>query len=314
MPPARPGPPTFPCLPDRQDRTAPGRPPPPAPLLHGRRRPSLPIHSTSHPGGTWGRARVVGGPGRRRRLAGMTTERAGLGRWAPRAFFACHLVLGLLLFRDYGLSFDEPCQRYGCGVVNRRFLVHGRCRDLLDGSEKYHGPAFELVLIFAEKALGLTDLQRVYWMRHLLTFLVFHGACVVFYRVLRRRHRGRGVALLGAAFLVLTPRLFAESFYNCKDVVFLSANVFGLATLLRWQRAPTLANAAGHAVASAFLVAVRIPGVLVPALTLLAALAGAWRDRREGRPAARLRTLAAYFVLLAACTVLFWPVLMNGPV
>src|SRR5205807_240421 len=108
----------------------------------------------------WEPARHAGWPARAPRgterapeAGGMATDqragRGGLGRWAPRAFFACHLLLGLVLVRDYGLSFDEPCQRWGCGVVNRRFLVHGDRRGLLRCSEKYHGPAFELVLVFA---------------------------------------------------------------------------------------------------------------------------------------------------------------------
>src|SRR5262245_41619210 len=187
----------------------------------------------------------------------MTTDgqvaRTGLGRGAVAALLACHLLLGLVLFRDYGLSWDEPCQRYGNGIPNRRFLAHGDRRRLLHSAERYHGPAFELVLAFAEKALGLRDLRAIFWMRHLLTFLVFHAAVVAFYRVLRRRHASRAAGLLGAAFLVLSPRLFAESFYNCKDAVFLSAYVFALATLLRWRRAPTWGNTALHGVASALL-------------------------------------------------------------
>jgi hypothetical protein len=243
------------------------------------------------------------------------SDRTDLSRRATALLLSCHLLLGLLIFRDYGLSWDEPFQRHGCGIVNRRFLVHGDRRGLLEGTEKYHGPAFEMVLIFAEKAFRVTDPLRVYQMRHLLTFLVFHAAVVVFYRVVRRRHGSRAIGLLGAAFLVLSPRLFAESFYNSKDMVFLSAYVFALATLLRWRRQSTWASAGLHALASAFLIAVRIPGILVPALTVLVALVEVWTAWRQQRPATiRLRTLGLYFGLLVACTILFWPVLMLGPV
>jgi hypothetical protein len=241
--------------------------------------------------------------------------RTALGRRLAALLLSAHLVLGLFLVGDYGLSFDEPCQRWGCGVVNRRFLIRGCRNGLLRSSEKYHGPAFELVLIFAERSLALTDLRQVYRLRHLLTFLVFHGAVVVFYRVLRRRHASRALGLAGAAFLVLSPRLFAESFYNCKDMVFLSAYVFSLATLLRWRRGSTWTNAGLHGVASAFVIAVRVPGVVVPALTVLLALAERWTAWRRRRPAeVRLRTLSVYFAVLAGCTMLFWPVLLDGPV
>jgi hypothetical protein len=242
-------------------------------------------------------------------------ERADLTRRTAALLLSCHLLVGLLIFPDYGLSWDEPCQRDGCGQVNRRFLVYGERRALEEGTEKYHGPAFELVLIFAEKALALRNPLRIYQLRHLLTFLVFHAAVVVFYRVLHRRYGSRAIGLLGAVFLVLSPRLFAESFYNCKDAVFLSAYIFALAALLRWRRRPTWRTAVLHGVASAFVIGVRIPGILVPALTLLVALAEVWTAWRQHRPAAiRFGTLTVYAGVLCVCTVLFWPILMLGPV
>jgi hypothetical protein len=229
-------------------------------------------------------------------------------------FFAAVLGIGLVVYRDYGLSWDEDCTRVDNGLANYRYLVHGDRCALCHSPEKYHGPAFELLLIFLEKGLGLQDTRPIFFMRHLVTFLLFFTAVLVFYRLLRRRFDSRLVGLAGAAFLVCSPRIFADAFYNPKDLPFLCCYVFSLATLVAWRRQPGAARAALHALSCAVLIDIRILGLLVPLLTLLLAAVDGWHARRAGTPA-RLRPgpLLLYGLLLVGLTVLFWPLLWHHP-
>ena len=41
---------------------------------------------------------------------------------------------------------------------------------------------------------------------------------LVIYKIIKNRYNSYFTALLGAAFLVASPRIFAESFYNSKDI------------------------------------------------------------------------------------------------
>jgi hypothetical protein len=228
--------------------------------------------------------------------------------------FAALLLTGLLVYRDYGYSWDEETSRWWNGRPNYTLLAHGK-RSLLDATgEKYHGPAFEIVLYTLERRLHLRDTRPVYFMRHLLTFLLFFAAVVVFYRVLRRRFHSRLVGLAGTAVLVLSPRIFADAFYNSKDLALLSAYVFSLATLGRFLRRPAGGSAALHALACAFLIDIRILGAVVPVITL-ALLPACWWARRRQVDTTPLawKPLVGFALLTGLFVTLFWPILWRNP-
>jgi hypothetical protein len=236
-------------------------------------------------------------------------------RWLVALAFAGLLSLGLVLYRDYGISWDEESARLSRGLPNFVYLTEGD-GDLLERSRgKHHGPAFEIALFFLERTLGLEDSQAIYFTRHLATFLVFFAAVAVFYRVLRRRFHSRWIGLAGAALLVLSPRIFADAFYNNKDVAFLSAYIFSLATLGRFLRRPTMRRAALHALACGFLIAIRVPGVVVPVITAVLVPASWLARRRHGEvPRRSWLSLAWLCGLSMLFTTLFWPALWTNPV
>src|SRR5436190_23488114 len=95
-------------------------------------------------------------------------------------FFVVYLVLGSAIYADYGFSFDELTSHIN-GECNYDYLINGNKEILQASSEKHHGPAFEITLLFLEKYLKLKDARDVYLMRHLVTFLLFYAAVFVFY-------------------------------------------------------------------------------------------------------------------------------------
>jgi hypothetical protein len=227
-------------------------------------------------------------------------------------FFIALLVIGLASFRDYGISWDEPLQRkYGQHLYD--FVTKGDLR-MIEGPMKYYGPAFEMCLFFLQKALGLEDTRSIYFMRHLMTFLVFLLGVFFFYRLCRLIFRSWKVGLLGAAMLVLSPRIFAESFYNPKDMPFLALFVISIYTLVRYLDAKTIRWAVTHAIACAVLVDIRIVGLLVPLFTagfVAADVAGA--GRRGAHVVRQVLGFGVFGGVLAAAVVLMWPTLWQRP-
>jgi hypothetical protein len=238
----------------------------------------------------------------------------GAGKAAAALFFAGLLVLGLRVHRDYGLSWDEETSRLDNGYLNYDYIRTGNPGPLLKGNEKYHGPAFEILLVVLEKLVNYGDIRKIHFLRHLANFLLFYAAVYAFYRILRGRFRGRGPALCGAAFLVLSPRIFADAFYNSKDLAFLSCYVLALYTLLRFHRRMTYGRAAAHALACGFLIDVRVLGVVLPFVSFTAAAVDWVADRPARGRRVRPLCVLVYAALLAGVTVLFWPVLWLGPV
>ena len=244
-------------------------------------------------------------------------------RWLPGVFFGLLVLLGVALHRDYGVGWDEQLDRL-TGIVNakyvalrlapelaRRQATFNEIPDLHDYADVDHGVLFQLPLVVLEKVVGADDSRDVYFLRHLLTWLICVAGTYALYRVARRYLGGVGWGLVVAAALVLSPRFFAESFYNYKDLVFVGFFTLGIGTLRRWLRRPTWPRAALHALACAAAIDVRTMGVLLVALTVGFAGLEAWL-----RPALRRRLaggLLLFVPVLAAATVLGWPYLWENP-
>lgn len=195
------------------------------------------------------------------------------------ALVAALALLGLWLVTDYGLSWDEPQQRLiGQVAFNHvsQTLFPGWIAPFPDVQPLHHfrdrdyGVVFELPTVVLERLFRLTDTREIYFMRHYLTFLVFLAGVMAMYRLGRMHCNSAMAGLLAASMLLLSPRFFAEAFYNSKDVVFMALFAIAMATLFRLLREPTVRNALIHALASALAVDVRIMGLLLAATTLLA--------------------------------------------
>ena len=247
-------------------------------------------------------------------LHGARAVRAGRGGIATAGAFAALLVTGAVVLDDFGVAMDETIQRQ-IGVVNYLYLSQGATRLFdRDFPERHYGPLFETLLVLVEKQLGLSDSRAVFLMRHGATFLLFCVAMTFFYRLCLRHFASGKLALLAAACLVSSPRIFADAFYNSKDLAFLSVFVVAAYTLVRFLDEGTAQWAFRHALASAVLIDIRVVGLVVPALTLLFAAGDLLFVRDDARPARRrVALLAAYGGPLAVLTVALFPFLWPSP-
>jgi hypothetical protein len=233
------------------------------------------------------------------------------------AFFSLFFIISITVLKDYGLSWDEKTQWKANGEIAVAYMINpGQNREmLLRSTEKYHGPAFEIVLVVCEKILHLKDTRAVYLMRHVLTFLTFFVAVICFYFLCKRCLKNWKLALIGCIFLVLSPRIFADSFYNSKDLPFLSFFIFGMYFLLLFHEQPTYKNAIIYGIVSAFAIDIRIMGILLPVTSLFFfvtdVLYAFLYNKKE-------RLYVKQFILFNVCLVLFiiafWPVLWEGPI
>lgn len=228
-------------------------------------------------------------------------------------FFAVYLFVGISIFKDYGISWDEPCQR-NSGIMAARY-VGFRDQGLLTYEFRYYGTAFEMLLVASEKILNLTkDPRATYFMRHLITFLLFYTGVLFFYRLCKYRFRSWKMGLLGCLFLILSPRIFAHSFYNSKDIAFLAMFIISVYTLLKYLDKKTLFTAAIHALTCALLIDIRILGIIIPFFTIIFLITDLLIIKTKKR---EFKTIIASFLtytfLLIFFTVLFWPILWTNP-
>ncbi|HEX8327912.1 MAG TPA: hypothetical protein VF629_10250 [Hymenobacter sp.] len=238
-------------------------------------------------------------------------------------FFGGLLLLGLLLTRDYGMAWDEPAEREA-GYISLRYVAQRLAPQVLEAGhlahlpelrtyrDADHGVAFQLPLAVMEAAFARHDIQAAYWLRHFLTFSTFLLGTWAVYRLGRERFGSWRWGLVGAAMLVLSPRIFAEAFYNYKDLVFMNLFALGGLTLTRLLQRPTAGRAMVHALVTALASDVRIMGVLLPILTVGFGALEMWA--RPARRRVLARTVAVYVAATGPLVVLFWPYLWEAPV
>ncbi|TGE05618.1 ArnT family glycosyltransferase [Hymenobacter fodinae] len=247
-----------------------------------------------------------------------------LRRWMVGGFFGLLVLLGLGLYRNYGVGWDEQIDRLN-GIINAKYVAMQLAPELakrqptfaaipnLYGSQDTdHGVFYQLPLVVLEKVARVEDSRDVYFLRHLVVWLTCVAGTWVVYRLGAWRFGSWRWGLLTAVLLVLSPRMFAESFYNYKDPVFMGFFALGIYTLVRWLRKPTWQRALSHALATGAAIDVRTMGVLLVPLTLGFAVVELWQRPDVRRPL--LLSGLLYLPLTAAVVVLGWPYLWENPV
>ena len=245
----------------------------------------------------------------------MTNSIGGWARFHRLALIACALFLiaGLAIVDDYGVSVDTESLRF-IAISTLDYVLRddpGRLRVAID---RFHGAAFELpLLLLTERVLGLEDPRHVYLARHVLTHLWFLIGGFCCYLLAFRLSGDRLAALLVMLLFLLSPRLYAHSFFNSKDPVFASAFVMALLVASRAFDKDSLGAYRWCGAAAGLLVNLRIMGVVLFAAVLVFR---AWAWFRAGDGAARRRVLATIGVfVLWGVVVLFisLPYLWRDP-
>jgi hypothetical protein len=119
--------------------------------------------------------------------------------------------------------------------------------------------------------------------------------------------------------LAASPRIFADAFYNSKDIPFLVASIAAILTLvwlsdsLRKTRhwGVVCALTILHCIASGILISTRVAGIYILPLTIFLLAGGILRSPESLKR--RLLVLFGSLVSTAGLTVLFWPILWHNP-
>ncbi|VVB76515.1 Uncharacterised protein [Candidatus Tiddalikarchaeum anstoanum] len=229
------------------------------------------------------------------------------------AFWIIFLFVGLFVFRDYGMGFDDSVQRdYGLTVYN--YVFHAD-NSLLSYQNKDYGPVYEVFLVIIEKLLGLTSSQSIYAMRHLVIFLTFYTSTYFFYLLCRKYFKNWKISLLAVLILILSPRIFADAFYNSKDSVFLSFFIISVYSMFRFLDDKSVFNLGLHAITSALLVDIRVLGLIIPAITIIFLLSDCFNlsNKKLFITKHELSKPVFYFTLTSILIILFWPTLWSSP-
>lgn len=188
-----------------------------------------------------------------------------------------YALIGLWFVQDYGMSYDDQHNRE-FGLATYDFIkakIMGQtyvCANEYCVMSRYHGlihgPVIELLLVILEKAYRLTDLHTIYQMRHSVTWLIFCIGLGFMYLLCTALTKSIPLSILGTLWLGLTPRIFADAFYNSVDIPLLVGCLVLAYLLTRFLEKPTLQRALFLGICTGIVSDIRIVGLIWVPLTL----------------------------------------------
>lgn len=231
------------------------------------------------------------------------------------ALFIIYAFIGLRVVGDYPIPMDEPSQdllgqetwNYIRGATDEWTTLH----DI-----RYQAPFVETIVHVVTSSL-ISPFPRIgpayVMVRHLLLFLFFYTGVAFFYALAKRITGNWKLALLGCGMLILTPRFFAHSFLNSKDLPNVAIYTIAVWTLVRLLDRPTIMRSILHGIAIGAAISTRPMGAFLLIMTV--AGAGIEFIRATSRPQRityALMTGTSVITGLLA-TILFWPLLWTAP-
>jgi hypothetical protein len=237
------------------------------------------------------------------------------------------ISVGVSQFRSYGISYDEPAMRMH-GIATAKYVANivapALSEDLsanpvyesIQDAAKHqdgatHQVFFELGLVLMEYQFGLTyDKKNLYEFRHLATFVFCSLGLVIFFVFLYWRFKSFALSYLGLLFIVLSPRIFADMFYNNKDAVFMTtylvAGVLSIMYIAKRGNLLFLLSAATIGLSTTTRVIGIIPAVLV-CISILVYF-------RDINFLSRVKKILLHISLSLFFTVLFHPYYWDDPI
>lgn len=239
--------------------------------------------------------------------------------------FGIYFMAGILMYKDYGISTDEPDEREST-FTNLKYAMDTLGIDGLDGANgdlenydyRYYGVAMQIPPTLAEWARNFPGWIASYHMRHLWTFLVCFFGYLCFYLMCRELLKSRWLSLAGTAMIALYPRFYAEQFYNIKDMIFVSMVMVSMyMTVMVIESRYSVIWTLLFAITAALTTNVRIVGIIFPFLLLgylwLTGFINRYGKNTEEKSSHIVRTSILTLAGYLATYIGFMPILWKHP-
>jgi len=241
-------------------------------------------------------------------------------------FFTLFLT-GLFTFKDYGISIDEEFHR-SSGFYWLNYIlnftsfddfknlvsmkinqIHGFTLPLPE-TYPYYGVVFDLPIAFLEVLFQINDPKNYFYFKHLLNFILFFISSVFFYKLLLNRFINYNIALIGTLFFILSPRIYGNSFFNNKDLVFLSLVTITLYYCFKSLDKLSYKNLLIFSTLAALCTSHRILGFFIPISFFIFFLLSVLSNTKNLKD---LPSITFFFIFYVLFLILFWPLLWADP-
>lgn len=192
-------------------------------------------------------------------------------------FFLIIFLIGITVYKDYGLTIDDQIYwntgefyyEYikilftvdNIGIVNDD--IERLSQEITGYQIPYVAPIlFELPLVALTKFFNINNSKEVYELCHLANFLIFFVSLIAFFKFVQTNQKSIIYSIIAVTMLFLSPRFFAESFYNSRDIFFLSLFIFYLHALQNFIHQQNFKTSLYLSFTSSLLIYAKIVGII----------------------------------------------------
>ncbi len=219
-------------------------------------------------------------------------------------------IIGLKVYDDYSISWDENDQVL-LGKLNYKYVFSDN-KNLLKHRWNFYGIGFEIPLVIITKILNIKDTRTLFLMRHLVTHLFFLISAFCGFLLIDFLYKNKVLASIGFLLIVLHPRLYAHSFFNPKDIPFMSMFLICLYLNALAFEKRQVKNFILLGIGVGFLINMRIVGVMLFCLVLFFLTIDLIYNKEKSY---LINIKAGLVFIFTACTTLYttWPYLWTNP-
>ena len=248
-------------------------------------------------------------------------------------FILFFLLFGSSILKNYGYAWDNGIHRL-IGFINLKYISKTfslypviekkvpRVKNIPDIEDhprhKFYGSILTLPSAVIEIVSGLTknepdkkNNEKIYYLSCFLSFSIYCLALFFFNKTLIFLTKNKILSFLGTIFLILTPRIFAESFYNITDIFLLSLVIITNYFFLKYLSKPKKKNLYLTCLFCSFCIITRVSTGIIAVVFLLVYLLKYINKEIDIKNL--LITNFRFFLFICLFYYIFFPYLWKDP-
>ncbi len=232
-------------------------------------------------------------------------------------FFIIFFLFQFQIYGDYGFSWDEKYSRLN-GLVSfnyiveklslKEFLIEGNIPKLSEHTDREYGSLFEIFTVFIERGFNINETKQIYLTRHFLNSLFFFLASIYFFLTLDKFY-SKSISLIGFLIFISHPRIFAHSFYNSKDLIFLCFLCISNYYLISFLIKKNFLNLFLFSFFLSMTIGTRVMGLIIPFLFIFFFSMENFNKKKINDSL----TILIFLTFTITLTIIFWPFLWDNP-
>ena len=241
-------------------------------------------------------------------------------------FFAVIFLIGLISFKDFNLYGDEPIHQW----IGSIYYAHLKELIFNFNPENQHideiknlshheyffrwikyGIFFDVITEFFTDIFKIKTTKALFELRHFVNFSFFFISLIFLFKIINLRFNNFYLSILSVVLLFFSPRIFAASFYDSKNLLFLSLSIIHVYFALKFINRQNIYNLILFSLSSGILLNIRVMGLISILLTFSIILFEVLEKKNQLIDSLKKIFFATFLTLFIA--ILFFPYLWIDP-